>query len=364
MDRKLLVEQAARHAAALVDGVGSRVLAEVAEFKGAGPAMLQALLMHELVAGHTVMMRLAAKVDHFLGLIADDRPAEEQDRGCRQAVQLSGAAARLSERYRLGLVSLDRLQRRDGAVTKRARPPEDSADDFDEDPFDDGPGGGKRKAPAKHLADLAALNKAMAAMLDGAEMPGKPNEARSSGNTHAVPNRGRLKHGNLGGDFLSAPRCGARTRAGCGCRQPAMANGRCRLHGGKSTGARTAAGLAHCRMARLAHGERTAEIIDLKSAAARHGRALRGLTRIAASVAAAKLQSERSTPCPATRSKSAARPCAVGATGRSPVACAAWPAIGIYTHAGDLPVAPTGHRSERSTPCPAMSRRAPPAAAA
>ncbi len=31
--------------------------------------------------------------------------------------------------------------------------------------------------------------------------------------------------------------CGAKTRSGGTCKQPAMPNGRCRLHGGKSTGA-------------------------------------------------------------------------------------------------------------------------------
>jgi len=35
-----------------------------------------------------------------------------------------------------------------------------------------------------------------------------------------------------------APRCGAKCkRTGLPCKGPAMANGRCRLHGGKSTGA-------------------------------------------------------------------------------------------------------------------------------
>ena len=34
-----------------------------------------------------------------------------------------------------------------------------------------------------------------------------------------------------------SPRCGARTRRGTPCRSPAMANGRCRMHGGKSSGA-------------------------------------------------------------------------------------------------------------------------------
>ncbi len=60
----------------------------------------------------------------------------------------------------------------------------------------------------------------------------------------------------------------ARTRAGCGCRQPAMANGRCRFHGGKSTGARTEAGRGHACRARLVHGMRSAEAIALSAAAA------------------------------------------------------------------------------------------------
>ena len=38
-------------------------------------------------------------------------------------------------------------------------------------------------------------------------------------------------------DMHRAPRCGARTRIGSPCRSPAMANGRCRMHGGLSTGA-------------------------------------------------------------------------------------------------------------------------------
>jgi hypothetical protein len=37
--------------------------------------------------------------------------------------------------------------------------------------------------------------------------------------------------------MLTSPRCGARTRAGLPCRAPAMPNGRCRMHGGRSPGA-------------------------------------------------------------------------------------------------------------------------------
>jgi hypothetical protein len=66
--------------------------------------------------------------------------------------------------------------------------------------------------------------------------------------------RGRLRNGNRPGDPSAAPRCGARTRRETLCQAPGMANGRCRLHGGKSTGPRTAEGLARCRAARWKHG--------------------------------------------------------------------------------------------------------------
>ncbi|MGE0120425.1 MAG: HGGxSTG domain-containing protein [Dongiaceae bacterium] len=72
--------------------------------------------------------------------------------------------------------------------------------------------------------------------------------------------RGRLKNGNRAGDLLAAPRCGARTRCGGECRQPAMPNGRCRLHGGLSTGPHTPEGLARARRARLTHGGYSAHV--------------------------------------------------------------------------------------------------------
>jgi hypothetical protein len=62
-----------------------------------------------------------------------------------------------------------------------------------------------------------------------------------------------LKNGNPQGDPNSAPRCGAQTRANTSCRAPAMKNGRCRLHGGKSTGPRTPEGLERSRKANWQH---------------------------------------------------------------------------------------------------------------
>jgi len=89
--------------------------------------------------------------------------------------------------------------------------------------------------------------------------------------------RGRLKNGNRSGDFLAAPRCGARTRCGGECRQPAMPNGRCRLHGGLSTGPRTPAGLARSRCSRWKHGARSARVRILLREARHQSRRTRAL---------------------------------------------------------------------------------------
>ncbi len=52
-----------------------------------------------------------------------------------------------------------------------------------------------------------------------------------------------------------SPRCGAKNRCGMPCQSPAMPNGRCRLHGGKATGAPLGNQNA------LKHGHYTAEAI-------------------------------------------------------------------------------------------------------
>src|SRR5262245_46844753 len=54
----------------------------------------------------------------------------------------------------------------------------------------------------------------------------------------------------------AAARCGARSkRTGKPCRGAAMPNGRCKLHGGKSTGPRTPEGLARSRQANWRYGD-------------------------------------------------------------------------------------------------------------
>jgi hypothetical protein len=62
----------------------------------------------------------------------------------------------------------------------------------------------------------------------------------------------------------ASPRCGARTRAGAPCRSPAMPNGRCRMHGGCSTGPRTPEGLQRIVKARTVHGAYGAQMRELR----------------------------------------------------------------------------------------------------
>jgi len=60
----------------------------------------------------------------------------------------------------------------------------------------------------------------------------------------------------------AAPRCGAmKRRKKTPCGSPAMANGRCRIHGGASTGPRTAQGVENIRKAQTKHGQRSAEAV-------------------------------------------------------------------------------------------------------
>jgi hypothetical protein len=63
----------------------------------------------------------------------------------------------------------------------------------------------------------------------------------------------------------ASARCGARTRTGMACKGPAMPNGRCRMHGGASTGPRTAEGLQHIVKARTVHGAYGAEMRELRA---------------------------------------------------------------------------------------------------
>ena len=76
-------------------------------------------------------------------------------------------------------------------------------------------------------------------------------------------------------------RCGAKTRRGTECQRPAYKrNGRCALHGGKSTGARTPEGLRRISEANLKHGRYTKDKLERKRRAAEVGRECRAKLKI------------------------------------------------------------------------------------
>ena len=71
-------------------------------------------------------------------------------------------------------------------------------------------------------------------------------------------------------------RCFAKTRRGSKCQRPAnKRNGRCRLHGGASTGPRTEDGRTRISAANMRHGKFTKEKLNEQKTNAAAGRAIR-----------------------------------------------------------------------------------------
>ena len=76
-------------------------------------------------------------------------------------------------------------------------------------------------------------------------------------------------------------RCGAKTRRGTECQRLAYKRGgRCGLHGGKSTGARTPEGLQRISEANLKHGRYTKDKLERQRRAAEVGRECKAKLKI------------------------------------------------------------------------------------
>jgi hypothetical protein len=84
------------------------------------------------------------------------------------------------------------------------------------------------------------------------------------------------------GDQWEGVRCGAKTRRGTLCQRPGTKrNGRCKLHGGNSTGPRTAEGRARLVASKIKHGRFTKERREAAKRRAQVARELRAeLTEI------------------------------------------------------------------------------------
>ena len=99
---------------------------------------------------------------------------------------------------------------------------------------------------------------------------------KSDGKAYVPDWRKALKAAN------AAPRCGAKKRRkGTPCGSPAMANGRCRIHGGTSTGPKTEEGIENIRKTHLKHGQRSAEAIRRRKEGAALRREIKRLADIA-----------------------------------------------------------------------------------
>lgn len=102
-------------------------------------------------------------------------------------------------------------------------------------------------------------------------MSTEQGEVGQTGAVEAVPNTGPMNAGPRLGRLLnnnppaapfghgsSVRLCGASRSHGRGtCKAPAMANGRCRCHGGLSTGPTSPEGRARCAAAKTKHGRET-----------------------------------------------------------------------------------------------------------
>jgi hypothetical protein len=87
------------------------------------------------------------------------------------------------------------------------------------------------------------------------------------------------RHWQFGPDWPGT-RCGAKTRAGTPCKNPAIAGKqRCRMHGGKSTGAKTPEGRAKLRALHWKHGRATTEAKAEARRRAQVGREIRAELR-------------------------------------------------------------------------------------
>src|SRR5499426_888537 len=89
---------------------GPEAIMAAAADREAGPAVLADLLAHELVAGHRLMLRLAAAADAVLDWGADEPSPEERSAAELAAGRLAAAASRLMEQLRQGLVALRRFR--------------------------------------------------------------------------------------------------------------------------------------------------------------------------------------------------------------------------------------------------------------
>src|SRR5215813_8955804 len=195
---------------------------------------LEKTLVHQMAVLHRGMMRATARMDEELdaaGVIDPNKREAANVRACR----LAGAISRMSASYQQALLTLQR---------KRT--------------------GGSQHVTVKHIHQQVNVTEGGQAVVAGDKVTSRTRGRRASdgGGWSKMSNEPLAREGERMRARLealimanAAPRCGARSkRTGKPCRAAAMPNGRCKVHGGKSTGPRTPEGLERSKRARLKHG--------------------------------------------------------------------------------------------------------------
>lgn len=210
---------------------------------------LERMLAHQLGTTHVLSMKVAAVMGQMLeGAMVYADPAKKQA-ACVEVARLAGTVSRLNNSFQAGMLTLQRVR-----------------------------SGGRQVVVVQHNH----INEGAQAVVAGtvARGEGRPRQDRGARVNSIDGARAPCPCERLRGAF-SAPRRGARRRDGGSCRGPAIASGKCRMHGGASTGPRTPEGLARARRGNWKHGQRSARSMVLRRAIAQAGRDLRAAMRAA-----------------------------------------------------------------------------------
>jgi hypothetical protein len=180
---------------------------------GQAGSSLEKMLCHQMAARHRAAMWLVARIGEG-GL-----PIVESAR-------LSNAVARMMQVYQEAFLTLQKIRT-----------------------------GGRQTVRVQHVQVSEGGQAVIAGSVkSGSRKDRQGVEGKKGGYTPMNRGRAWLKNNNPVADLTKASRCGAKTRRGTSCQCPAMPNGRCRLHGGLSTGPRTTAGIERIRQAVTKHG--------------------------------------------------------------------------------------------------------------
>jgi hypothetical protein len=189
-----------------------RLAVDAAESAQAGNS-LEKMLCHQMAAAHHAAMRLVTRVGNGSQFIVEE-------------ARVSNAAARMMQAYQEAFLTLQKIR-----------------------------AGGKQTFVVQHVQ----VSDGRQAVIAGS-VKGGGRERRQEGwrgekwDTPHEPWAGLAEEQQPLGQLTKASRCGARTGQATACQCPTMPNGRCRLHGGLSTGPKTAAGIERIRQAATKYG--------------------------------------------------------------------------------------------------------------